>query len=63
MFFQGCCDDQIKEKMRKCALLEEVNTQDWCVEIHSCVYVCVQTVRWRYVHGWENGRDEKNRAH
>lgn len=51
------------EKMRKCALLEEFNTHDWCVEIHGCVYVCVQTERCRYVHRWENRRDEKNWAH
>lgn len=37
--------------MCKCALLGEVNTHDWYVEVHGCVYVYVQTERWMYVHG------------
>lgn len=36
--------------MFKCAVLEEVNTHDWYVEVHGCVYVFVQIEKWRYVH-------------
>lgn len=25
----------------QCALLEEVYTHDWYVEVHGCVYVCL----------------------
>lgn len=36
--------------MCKCAVLEGVNTHDWYVEVHGCVYVNVQIEKWRYVY-------------